>query len=159
MAGIGFKLRRLVQEDGLRGMLLGYLSSAVLCGGPWLISIATLALMSRILQGETALFSSLVVTINILTLLAAGPFQFALTRYLSDRLYAADIGRHTSAFLTSWCLGVAPACGLFALLLAVTPLNWSWKVQALALFGLISTVRMLFLFLGVVFLSKPLCLT
>lgn len=150
MAGIGFKLRRMVTEDGLQGLILGYFSSAVLSGGPWLISIATLALMSRILQGDTDLFSSLVVTVNILSLLAAGPFQFALTRYLSDRLYAADIGRHASAFVTSWLLGVAPACGLFALLLALTPLAAAWKIQALALFGLTSTVWMLLLFLGVV---------
>ncbi|MFN8606835.1 MAG: exopolysaccharide Pel transporter PelG [Vulcanimicrobiota bacterium] len=150
MAGIGFKLRRMVAEDGLQGLILGYFSSAVLSGGPWLISIATLALMSRILQGDTALFSSLVVTINILSLVAAGPFQFALTRYLSDRLYAADIERHVSAFLTSWLLGVAPASAMFAVLLALTPLEQNWKLPALALFGLTSTIWMLLLFLGVV---------
>ncbi|MBS2038138.1 exopolysaccharide Pel transporter PelG [bacterium] len=150
MAGIGFKLRRMVAEDGLQGLILGYFSSAVLSGGPWLISIATLALMSRILQGDTALFSTLVVTINILSLLAAGPFQFALTRYLSDRLYAADIERHLSAFVTSWLLGVAPASALFALLLLLSPMEAAWKAQALALFGLTSTIWMLLLFLGVV---------
>ena len=150
MAGIGFKLRRMVREEGLSGLLLGYFSSAVLSGGPWLISIATLALMSRILEGDTALFSGLVVAVNILSLWAVGPFQFALTRYLSDRLYAADLERHASAFLTSWLLAVAPASAAFGLLLLLTPLSWEWKVQALALFGLTATVWMLLLFLGVV---------
>lgn len=140
----------MVREEGLSGMLLGYFSSAVLSGGPWLISIATLALMSRILQGETALFSGMVVAVNILSLLAVGPFQFALTRYLSDRLYAADIERHSSAFLTSWLLAVAPATCAFGLLLLATPLGWEWRIQALALFGLTATVWMLLLFLGVV---------
>ena len=140
----------MVREEGLSGLLLGYFSSAMLSGGPWLISIATLALMSRILQGDTALFAGLVVAVNLFSLCAVGPFQFALTRYLSDRLYAADLERHTSAFVTSWLLAVAPASCAFALLLVVTPLSWPWRIQALALFGLTATIWMLLLFLGVV---------
>lgn len=150
MAGIGFKLRRMVQEEGLKGLLLGYLSSAILSAGPWLISIATLALMSRALRGNSELFSALVVTINVLTLWATGPFQFALTRYLADRLYAADIERHLSAFVTCWLLGVAPPTALFGLLLLASPLSWAWRLQALSLFGLTSSLWMLLLFLGVV---------
>jgi len=150
VAGIGFKLRRMVREDGLQGLVLGYLSAAVLSAGPWLITIATLALMSRDSGVDTALFSSLVVTINILTLWTAGPFQFALTRYLSDRLYAADIQRHVSAFVTCWLVGVVPASLLFGLLLVCSPLSWAWVCQALALFGLTASMWMLLLFLGVV---------
>jgi uncharacterized membrane protein len=140
----------MVQEDGLQGLLLGYLSSAVLSAGPWLISIATLAVVSRGLGGDRERFSALVVTINVLTLWAAGPFQFALTRYLADRLYAADIERHLSAFLTCWLVGVAPPTALFGLLLAASPLSWNWQIQALSLFGLTSSMWMLMLFLGVV---------
>ena len=150
MAGIGFKLRRMVREEGLKGLLLGYLSSALLSAGPWLISIATLALMSRSLRGDSELFSGLVVTINVLTLWATGPFQFALTRYLADRLYAADVERHLSAFLTCWWVGVVPPTLLFGLLLAVSSLSWAWRMQALSLFALTSSLWMLLLFLGVV---------
>lgn len=150
MAGIGFKLRRWVQEDGLQGLVLGYFSSAVLAAGPWLISIATLSFLSRAWQGESTLLSSLVITINLLSLLATGPFQFALTRYLADRLYAADVQSHLAAFVTCWTVGVAPPTALFGLLLLLSPLSPAWRLQALSLFGLTCSLWMLLLFLGVV---------
>lgn len=140
----------MVHQEGLQGLVLGYLSSAILAAGPWLISVATLAILTRWVGGSYSAFSRWVVTINALTLVAAGPFQFALTRYLSDRLYAADIGRHLSAFLTCWCIGSFPPSLLFGLAILCTSLSFGWKCQLIALFALTSSLWMLLLFLGVV---------
>ena len=153
MAGIGFKLRQMVQEGGLTGLISGYLGSSVLAAGPWLISIATTGFLARLLHDWGQLSAILVITLG-LSALAASPFQFPLTRYLSDRLYAGDTTQHVSACCTCWLLAIVPATLIFALWtglagLSQTPSWWLWS-HCVGLFAVSLTIWMVLLFLGVV---------
>jgi uncharacterized membrane protein len=51
MAGIGFRLKRLIAEESYGGWLRAHLYGAVLSSGPWLLSIFTLASLSLLSRG------------------------------------------------------------------------------------------------------------
>src|SRR6185503_13572924 len=97
MAGIGFRLKRLIVEDSSSGWLRAHLYGAVLSAGPWLLSICTLgtlALFARDLIGEAAhaRFQAIVVytyTFSLVTTVAA---HMVVTHQLADELYVGRIG-------------------------------------------------------------------
>ena len=97
MAGIGFRLKRLIVEDSSSGWLRAHLYGAVLSAGPWLLSICTLgtlALFSRDLIGEGAhaRFQAIVVYTYTFSLITTGAAHMVVTRQLADELYVGRIG-------------------------------------------------------------------
>jgi polysaccharide biosynthesis protein PelG len=97
MAGIGFRLKRLIVEDTGSGWLRAHLYGAVLSAGPWLLSICTLgtlALFARDLIGEAAhaRFQAIVVYTYTFSLITTGAAHMVVTRQLADELYVGRIG-------------------------------------------------------------------
>lgn len=99
MAGIGFKLRRYVEEGTYFGALQGYAYSAVIAAGPWLISAVSLAGTAALVPGDMRLFHGALMYVFPASLFVTGVPQFVVTRYLADRLYAGDASRHAPAFV------------------------------------------------------------
>lgn len=150
MAGIGFKLRRMVDEGSFAGFLQGYLYSAIIAAGPWLISIAAMAGLAWLSGGTSPLFSTTIVYVYSFTLIFVGLFQFTVTRYLSDRLYAGDTEAHLPAFLTTWVISVIPQGTLFYVLTTLLKAPPAFRLHAVALYGIVATMWVALIFLGVV---------
>lgn len=92
MAGVGFTLRRLLNDGGLAGPLraLGY--AAVISAGPWIISsvaLATLATMGPRFGGaaDYPVFLALVSYVYCFSLIGVGAMHKVVARYLADRLF------------------------------------------------------------------------
>ncbi|MGE0713088.1 MAG: exopolysaccharide Pel transporter PelG [Planctomycetota bacterium] len=105
MAGIGFKLQEILQEDSYSSLAKGYLYSAILSAGPWLFTIASLALISALTSGvlgraDQALFRGLVIYAYALSLLANGAWQMVASRHLADRMWLKDDEAILPAFVT-----------------------------------------------------------
>jgi uncharacterized membrane protein len=97
VAGIGFRLKRLIVENTYSGWLRAHLYGAVLSAGPWLLSICTLgtlALLSRDLIGDFAYarFQVIVVYTYTFSLITTGAAHMVVTRQLADELYLGRIG-------------------------------------------------------------------
>ncbi len=95
MAGIGFRLEKILSEGTYLSTLKGYFYAAIISSGPWLLSILCiggLGILSRFFlnTSERELFGVLVVYSYAFSLIVTGPFQIVVTRYLSDRLYSED---------------------------------------------------------------------
>ncbi len=95
MAGIGFRLQKLLKEDSYTGLLKGYLFSAIISSGPMLTSIICIALLGvvslTILSSEDyLLFRSTIVYVFAFSLIFTGMFQMIVTRYLADRLFVKE---------------------------------------------------------------------
>ena len=150
MAGIGFKLRRMVDQGTFAGFLQGYLYSAIISAGPWLISIATLGTIAGIAGGISLPFSTAIVYVYSFTLIFVGPFQFTATRYVSDRLYAGDTHAHIPAFLTTWCASVLPQTVLFYAYMLCLDATPGFRLQAAVLYMIVASVWVVLIFLGVV---------
>jgi len=108
LAGIGFRLKRLIAEESYGGWLRAHLYGAVLSSGPWLLSIFTLAslsLLSRNIVDDPArqLFGTIVAWTYSFSLVTTGALQMLVTRRLADALYLGHLGVVVTAF--RWIMG------------------------------------------------------
>lgn len=119
MAGIGFKLTRILEKQSYASMLHAYGYAALISSGPWVISILSLALLGAIFgvhsKGETKdLFFVSVTNIYAYSLILTGPLQLILTRYAADCLYIKERSKIFPAYLTALAItaGVTAILGI-----------------------------------------------
>jgi uncharacterized membrane protein len=112
MAGIGFVLRRLTQRDDLLGLAQGYLLSALVSSGPWLLTVLAIAgvnLIGTAVAGiaQVEQFRIVIIYNFGFSLLFSGPVLLVGTRYLADRIFTRDVSDAPSMFLGAYALIVA----------------------------------------------------
>ncbi len=93
MAGIGFRLTKLMQRRTLAGGMQAYAYAALIGSGPWVLSMVTLALLGVVLARtgnakELDVFFVAVTHICAFSLVATGPLQLLLSRYAADCVYS-----------------------------------------------------------------------
>jgi len=111
MAGIGFKLEKILSKNSYTNLLEGYLYSAVVSAGPLLFTIFSIALISVISIKSASLedvmiFRTLVVYIYGASLIISSPAQMVVTRYLADRIFLEDYKALVPAFLGTIIISV-----------------------------------------------------
>jgi len=144
------------QDEGLGGYLKGYVSAALICCGPWILTVLTLLgadlLMHALMGGMAApnLFRLVIVYVYAFSLISTGALQTTVTRYLADRLYAEEPEHQLPTYL-ALCLINSPIQALLAWLgVAGLPIAVGVKVAAIALFVLVGNLWLLMIFLGAV---------
>src|SRR6266850_1687296 len=154
MAGIGFRLKRLIVEDSSSGWLRAHLYGAVLSAGPWLLSICTLgtlALFSRDLIGEAAhaRFQAIVVYTYTFSLITTGAAHMVVTRQLADELYVGRIGSLVVSYRFTVGWTALAHLGLGALFYAMAPgLDPALRVFGVMLLVVVSCTWMVMIYLG-----------
>lgn len=95
MAGIGFRLQKLLTGDSYSDLIRAYLYSAMISAGPMIVVMATLGLVKQLAQhylgldGESQ-FMGLVVYVYAYSMITVSPFFFIVTRYLADQYYLKE---------------------------------------------------------------------
>jgi uncharacterized membrane protein len=153
MAGIGFELRKAVQEASYLGAIRGYLYAAVISSGPWLLSVLTLTLLGVISlaflpQESRDLFSATMTHSFAISLITVGFIQMVVTRYLADRLFMHDTKALAPAFVAVLTLSSIAQFVLMHALLATTALSLQYRVAAAALYVAISGIWLAMIFLS-----------
>jgi uncharacterized membrane protein len=119
MAGIGFTLRRMLNEGGFGGPLKALSYAMVISAGPWLASSATLALLGAggLVEGshDHKVFLAIVSYVFAFSLIAVGGCHMVASRYLADRLYED----RWEAFAPAFSRLAAPLLGFQAVTAAV----------------------------------------
>jgi uncharacterized membrane protein len=111
MAGIGFALRKLLVRHEISSILAGFVLSAVVAAGPWILTSIGLLIVGFF--GVSAFpdlglylrFRSLVTFLFALSLILISPIQIPLTRFLADQFYSRNYAIVRSLFVTSTLLG------------------------------------------------------
>jgi uncharacterized membrane protein len=120
MAGIGFRLQRLMERENYLSALQGYVHSAFICAGPWLLTMFTMFLLG--IMGKTDVdlhhlltFRATVTYAFAVTLIVFGGMYLSLNRYVSDRLYLKEFTR------------ILPTCNtaLVTMLLLQSAVGWA----------------------------------
>ena len=159
MAGIGCKLRRLSLEETLGGMLVGYGSAALVCAGPWLLTILALTEVHllQMLSGSgrghelpSMFFHSVVTYCFAFSLLLTGGLQNLVTRYLADRLHQGSDAYHLPAFVGTLAVVNPLALLLGAVLFSFLNITFFAKLVSISLFVVLCDTWMAMIFLGVV---------
>ena len=147
MAGIGFELRKILNEDRILSLTKVYGYSAVLSSGPWVISILAIVLVGFINlvnlgEASDAFRFQVVVTYAIAlasSLIITGVLQLPFTRYIADLIFNHKedeiLPSYFGAIFMSWALGIP---------IIVPFYMWVFEDQSLLfLVGVVSTFLVL----------------
>ncbi|HEX4620867.1 MAG TPA: exopolysaccharide Pel transporter PelG [Myxococcaceae bacterium] len=107
MAGIGWRLERLIESDSLAGAAAAYATGAAVMALPWLATTAVLAALRPVLGWANTLLN----TAYAVALLVGGPVQIVLSRHAADRIYERRLTAIAAPFRRGVCAALA-ACGL-----------------------------------------------
>lgn len=106
MAGIGFELRKLFDEDdSFTGYIKAITFSTFISVGPFVAMILTINILNLVSKAvfddslERLLFITTLVYGFIFSQLISFPFQFFVTRYISDRFYEKEYKRVRPSFV------------------------------------------------------------
>lgn len=106
MAGIGFELRRLFSEkDKAFGDVKAIAYSSIISVGPWIITsvslniIVFLAGSIGIERANRVVYTSTILYAFIFSQLLTGPFQYLITRYISDCVFSKKIYKIRGAYI------------------------------------------------------------
>lgn len=139
MAGIGFELRKYLNDDSFTGMFKAYGFAGLISAGPWVLSILGVMMVGIVALwqntgGESIKqFTTSVTWIMGSSLVLTGFLQLVFTRFVADRLYEgkADVINANllgALLLTTVVSAVLAAC--LALTLFDEPLAYEWLMMA-----------------------------
>lgn len=153
MAGIGFALRKLAQQENLMGVVQGYLHSALVSTGPWLFTILALAgvnVFGMDLAGreELVTFRLIIIYNFCFSLVFCGPVLLVCTRYLADLIFMKQVEEAPAMMLGALALLFATQAPLVIGFYGFyANLTLALKLAAIANYFLISGVWMVGIFL------------
>lgn len=93
MAGIGFELKKFLAKETYLGLIGAYGFAGLICSGPWVLSIATLLVLSFIMHlthmplALNQSFQIIVVYLIAGSLILTSFFQHSYTRYVANECY------------------------------------------------------------------------
>lgn len=155
MAGIGFELRRYLDQGTYTGLLKAYGVAALVGSGPWVISmvgtlmIGLLSARRVVHPPDLTAFLASITYVTALSLLFTGPLQLSFTRFVADRLFEERRDLVFPNVMGALVL-VAASAGLLGTLLAATLLQGSLAYRALmvAAFVILCGIWLLAVFLA-----------
>lgn len=153
MAGIGFKLQKILSDQTYSGSIKGYFFAAVITSGPWILSVIGVGLLgiaSPLLVGveKSEIFRTIVVYSYAFSLIFTGLFQMVVTRYVSDRLYAQDEDAVLPTFVRVLFLSTIFLFVSGFVFYSFVPLSIHIRTIAVLLFIVIGNIWMVMVFLS-----------
>ncbi len=97
MAGIGFELRKYLDEDSFSGTAKAYGFAGLISAGPWVLSILGVMLISLVALtqgfGHKGIqqFTTVITWIMGCSLILTGALQLVFTRFIADRLFEKQV--------------------------------------------------------------------
>ncbi len=99
MAGIGFRLQKLLKRESLLSVLKAYGYSAVIGAGSWVIAVSGLVITASIVK-ELLIYKNQVIQflttstyLFALSLIYTGFFQLYFSRYIADRIFEKKLDK------------------------------------------------------------------
>jgi uncharacterized membrane protein len=156
MAGIGWKLQRMIDHGSLAGTIAAYLTGVAVTSAPWLLTTAVLTslrLVSRRATGDFVGVERFLTVVYAVTVVLSAPVHVVVSRYTADRLYDRHLDRippplrrATALILLGFAaIGVGLVVGLrlpLALALVGAPLPAQWLMLSVG-GGMMSPVVLL----------------
>lgn len=95
MAGIGFRIEKILEGDTYLDVLKAHFYSTIIFSGPWLMSIVTIFCLgyfspNNISVSDIIFFRTAIIYIFAFSLIGVGVLYLSLSRYLSDKLYLKE---------------------------------------------------------------------
>lgn len=155
MAGIGFELRRMIdQRQGFLAKVRAYACAGLISSGPWLMTILTLTLLTVAGpafrgEGDIRLFRALVTYAFAFSLILVGAGQMSITRRIADLLYSKRYENVLPAFAASFLVVAAVHVVIGAGFCVLAGFPPALSFLAVSLFAIIGTTWISLIWLSV----------
>lgn len=97
MAGIGWKLQRMINRESLAGTLGAYLTGVAVTSAPWLLTTAVLMSLRIAARSDESpsfvMVEQIVTLVYALTVILSAPIHVVVSRYTADRVYDRRLDR------------------------------------------------------------------
>lgn len=138
MAGIGWRLERLIERDSLGSNLGAFLTGVAVTSGPWLLTTIVLVLMrvSAVSAGVGGVddVEQVITVVYATVIVLSAPLDIVLSRFASDRVY--ERRRDQIAAPLRWTVAIAlvafAGVGALAMLLLGVPIELGFPGTILA---------------------------
>lgn len=156
MAGIGFTLKKLFNDETLTNRGRAYIYSTFVVAGPWIAAVITVNLLIIIMgylnisETEKDLFMGTIVYSFVFSQIITAPWQFLITRYISDKLFVKKYD-----FIRPSFIGVTKIVFFIGLILSILfyyskDLPFLYKLMSIYLFLLITMIWILMVYMSAV---------
>lgn len=140
MAGIGFRLQKLLAGESLTDLVRAYLYSALIATGPMLVVMLTLIAIRAVVRSQLSiedgtLYMGVMVYVYAFSMLGLGPVIYVITRWLADQYYLQQSVSFTPAYVASLLFVFIPQSIIALIFLSRTsfPPIVQWSLLALYL--------------------------
>jgi uncharacterized membrane protein len=129
MAGIGWKLQKMIDRGSFAGTMGAYLTGVAVTSAPWLLTSAVLMSLRMAARADaTSQFQTverIVTLVYALTVILSAPVHVVVSRYTADRLYDRQLDRIAAPFwrALTWTLVGFFAVGAALMLVLGAPLK------------------------------------
>src|SRR3954467_6816280 len=127
MAGIGWKLQRLIDRGSLAGTIGAYLTGVAVTSAPWLLTTAVLTSLrsdARRRGTDFSIADRFLTLVYAFTVVLSAPIHVVVSRYTADRLYDHHIEKIAAPLRRSLAVTLVgfAAVGVMVVLFMQTPL-------------------------------------
>lgn len=155
MAGIGFELRKYLDDDSFTGTLKAYGFAGLISAGPWVLSIlgvmliGIVAISQKVGGQEVEKFTTSVTWIMGTSLILSGLLQLVFTRFIADRLFEGK-DHLINPNLLGALLVTTVTSGVFAVVVVATLFEESlaYELLLVANFVTLSNIWILVIFVA-----------
>ncbi|MBX7148610.1 exopolysaccharide Pel transporter PelG [bacterium] len=141
MAGIAFKLQKMLAGGSYTDIARAYSYSAMISSGPFLVVMGTLFGIKFFIQDylsleESNLFFSLIVYVFAFSMLGTAPFFYVVTRYLADKYFLKEVSAYSPSYIAVLhvLFAVQTVVSLPYLYFLQIPFTAKWVLYVLFLF-------------------------
>lgn len=152
MAGIGFELRKIYNEDSLFSKQKAYAYAGIVYTGPMLLGIlltagvVVLTMVGGISENERDYILSNLTYAIIFSLVITSLFSLVVTRFVADMLYEKKFETIIPSFYASSALMLMIGTPLYALYLALASRSLAEVAMGVLLFGELCRLECHYLF-------------
>jgi len=153
MAGIGFKLQKLLSGDDYTSGLKAFGFSALITSGPFLITIALIVFVNyfsydNLTDRGIAYLQSLITYCYAFSLLTVGFSYLVLTRYVADEYYRGHVTSFSASFFSAYTINLAVWGPLVFWYFSGLSVGWGMKIMAVLLYMLAMGMWLAMIFLS-----------
>jgi uncharacterized membrane protein len=153
MAGIGFRLQKLLSGDDYTSTVKAFGFSTLITAGPFLLTVMLVLFVQTITKGtlterSMSYLQSLITYGFAFSLVTVGPAYLVLTRYVADEYYRGHVTSFTASFFSAYTVNLLAWGPLVLWFFSGLSADWGMRLNAFALYALATGIWLAMIFLS-----------
>lgn len=153
MAGIGFRLQKLLSGDDYTSTVKAFGFSTLITAGPFLLTVILVLFVQSITKGTLtergmSYLQCLITYGFAFSLITVGPTYLVLTRYVADEYYRGHVTSFSASFFSAYTVNLLVWGPLVFWFFSGLGADWGMRLNAFALFALAVGIWLAMIFLS-----------